>query len=262
MRIFPQLFEGFKAYRGVDDKIRLFRPESNMERMNNSAIRAGLPSFRGEELIKCICRLISIDQEWVPHSLASSLYIRPTLIGIDVSAVLLTKVIYDETNVARALLLFDWLKRTLWLHFPIYDTTHSQFCNVLYVREHNKAETVFLYCLWRHRRHQECCKSDRCIFQYQTIVLDKLRIILLGHNHMFSYKSNTLNCVIWTSDFDSQLCTRAFSSVKFNDRKSDVTLSCINHELSNRFLSLYVVETSNLFLFRSLLLSVIKYLIF
>ncbi|XP_020280716.1 branched-chain-amino-acid aminotransferase, cytosolic isoform X2 [Pseudomyrmex gracilis] len=78
-----ELFEGFKAYRGVDDKIRLFRPESNMERMNNSAIRAGLPSFRGEELIKCICRLISIDQEWVPHSLASSLYIRPTLIGID-----------------------------------------------------------------------------------------------------------------------------------------------------------------------------------
>ncbi|XP_024881218.1 branched-chain-amino-acid aminotransferase, cytosolic-like [Temnothorax curvispinosus] len=78
-----ELFEGMKAYRGVDGKIRLFRPELNMERMNNSAIRVGLPPFRGEELIKCICRLISIDQEWVPHSTASSLYIRPTLIGID-----------------------------------------------------------------------------------------------------------------------------------------------------------------------------------
>lgn len=77
-----------KAYRGVDGKIRLFRPELNMERMNNSAIRSGLPPFRGEELIKCICRLISIDQEWVPHSTASSLYIRPTLIGIDVSIIL------------------------------------------------------------------------------------------------------------------------------------------------------------------------------
>ncbi|XP_036140729.1 branched-chain-amino-acid aminotransferase, cytosolic isoform X2 [Monomorium pharaonis] len=78
-----QLFEGMKAYRGVDGKIRLFRPELNMERMNNSAVKSGLPSFGGEELIKCICRLISIDQEWVPHSTSSSLYIRPTLIGID-----------------------------------------------------------------------------------------------------------------------------------------------------------------------------------
>lgn len=80
-----------KAYRGVDGKIRLFRPELNMERMNNSAVRSGLPPFRGEELIKCLCRLISIDQEWVPHSTASSLYIRPTLIGIDVSTVLLLR---------------------------------------------------------------------------------------------------------------------------------------------------------------------------
>ncbi|TGZ53132.1 Branched-chain-amino-acid aminotransferase [Temnothorax longispinosus] len=78
-----ELIKCMKAYRGVDGKIRLFRPELNMERMNNSAIRVGLPPFRGEELIKCICRLISIDQEWVPHSTASSLYIRPTLIGID-----------------------------------------------------------------------------------------------------------------------------------------------------------------------------------
>lgn len=79
------MFEGLKAYRGVDGKIRIFRPELNMERMNNSAMRTGLPVFIGEELIKCLCRLISIDQEWVPHSTASSLYIRPTMIGIDVS---------------------------------------------------------------------------------------------------------------------------------------------------------------------------------
>ncbi|XP_076303212.1 branched-chain-amino-acid aminotransferase, cytosolic-like isoform X1 [Lasioglossum baleicum] len=78
-----ELFEGLKAYRGVDGKIRLFRPDLNMDRMNSSAMRTGLPTFLSEELIKCCCRLISIDQEWVPHSTASSLYIRPTLIGID-----------------------------------------------------------------------------------------------------------------------------------------------------------------------------------
>ena len=30
-------------------------------------------------------RLIQIDQEWVPHDTSSSLYIRPTLIGLDTS---------------------------------------------------------------------------------------------------------------------------------------------------------------------------------
>ncbi|XP_038213500.1 branched-chain-amino-acid aminotransferase, cytosolic [Zerene cesonia] len=78
-----QLFEGLKAYRGVDDKIRLFRPDLNMERMNLAAQRSGLPMFDGEELIKCIIRLVQIDQEWVPHSETSTLYIRPTLIGTE-----------------------------------------------------------------------------------------------------------------------------------------------------------------------------------
>lgn len=74
-----------KAYRGVDGKIRIFRPNMNMNRMNLAAKRSGLPTFEGEEFIKCLSRLISIDSEWVPHTEAASLYIRPTLIGIDVS---------------------------------------------------------------------------------------------------------------------------------------------------------------------------------
>ncbi|XP_049865319.1 branched-chain-amino-acid aminotransferase, cytosolic [Pectinophora gossypiella] len=78
-----QLFEGLKAYRGADDKIRLFRPDLNMERMNLAAQRSGLPTFDSEELIKCICRLVQIDQEWVPHSETSTLYIRPTLIATE-----------------------------------------------------------------------------------------------------------------------------------------------------------------------------------
>lgn len=80
-----QLFEGMKAYRGVDGKIRMFRPNMNMNRMNLSAKRSGLPTFDGDEYIKCMQRLVSIDQEWVPHTEKASLYLRPTLIGIDVS---------------------------------------------------------------------------------------------------------------------------------------------------------------------------------
>lgn len=78
-----ELFEGMKAYRGVDGKIRIFRPEMNMARMNASAISSGLPTFDSEEMIKCMKRLVQVDQEWVPHGEASSLYLRPTLIGID-----------------------------------------------------------------------------------------------------------------------------------------------------------------------------------
>lgn len=80
-----QLFEGMKAFRGVDGQIRLFRPEKNMERMNRTALRASLPQFSIPDMLKCLDRLVAIDQEWVPHSEASSLYIRPSLIGIDVS---------------------------------------------------------------------------------------------------------------------------------------------------------------------------------
>ncbi|XP_074019690.1 branched-chain-amino-acid aminotransferase, cytosolic isoform X5 [Numenius arquata] len=42
-----ELFEGMKAYRGVDGKIRLFRPTLNMDRMARSAIRAALPPSLG-----------------------------------------------------------------------------------------------------------------------------------------------------------------------------------------------------------------------
>lgn len=74
-----------KAYRGVDGKIRIFRPDMNMARMNLAAQRSGLPTFEGKEFVQCLSHLLSIDSEWVPHTESASLYIRPTLIGIDVS---------------------------------------------------------------------------------------------------------------------------------------------------------------------------------
>lgn len=73
-----------KAFRGVDDEIRLFRPGMNMARMNRTAARSALPTFDGDELIHLLKKLVSVDQEWVPHTESSSLYIRPTLIGTEV----------------------------------------------------------------------------------------------------------------------------------------------------------------------------------
>lgn len=74
-----------KSYRGVDGKIRLFRPDKNMRRMHGSAARAALPTFDVKECLKCINELIRVDSDWVPYSTSASLYVRPTMIGTDVS---------------------------------------------------------------------------------------------------------------------------------------------------------------------------------
>ncbi|XP_053308192.1 branched-chain-amino-acid aminotransferase, cytosolic-like [Spea bombifrons] len=80
-----ELFEGMKAFRGDDNRVRLFRPNLNLERMHRTALRAALPSFDKDELLECLRKLIEIDQDWVPHSNTASLYIRPTFIGTEPS---------------------------------------------------------------------------------------------------------------------------------------------------------------------------------
>ncbi|XP_029901289.1 branched-chain-amino-acid aminotransferase, cytosolic isoform X2 [Myripristis murdjan] len=80
-----ELFEGMKAYRGPDSKVRLFRPMLNMNRMAKSAERACLPAFDQSELLECIRRLVEIEQDWIPQSESVSLYIRPTFIGTEPS---------------------------------------------------------------------------------------------------------------------------------------------------------------------------------
>jgi branched-chain amino acid aminotransferase len=76
-----ECFEGLKAYLDDNDKIRLFRPDKNMERMNNSLKRLRLPTFEGDELLKCIKQLLKTDKDWIPRGSGYSLYLRPTAIG-------------------------------------------------------------------------------------------------------------------------------------------------------------------------------------
>lgn len=77
-----EIYEGMKAYRGEDNRVRLFRPDLNLKRMNVSAKRACLPTFAPTELLECIKRLILVDMSWVPAA-PSSLYIRPCLLGTE-----------------------------------------------------------------------------------------------------------------------------------------------------------------------------------
>lgn len=77
----PNTFEGMKAYRGPDGKVRLFRPDLNMRRLTRSAERVALPPFDTDALLELIKRLVDIESEWVPDAPEYSLYIRPTIIG-------------------------------------------------------------------------------------------------------------------------------------------------------------------------------------
>ncbi|KAI9850141.1 MAG: hypothetical protein M1838_006028 [Thelocarpon superellum] len=80
-----ECFEGLKAYRGFDGKLRLFRPDRNCARMLMSATRIALPAFPPEEMQKLITHLMAIDgPKWLPESRPGSfIYLRPTMIGTD-----------------------------------------------------------------------------------------------------------------------------------------------------------------------------------
>ncbi|GIX94994.1 branched-chain-amino-acid aminotransferase, mitochondrial [Caerostris darwini] len=80
-----ELFEGMKAFKSRNGQAYLFRPDLNMKRMLLTAERASLPKFDGDELLKCMKKLIAIDQHWIPEKEGCALYIRPTFIGIDPS---------------------------------------------------------------------------------------------------------------------------------------------------------------------------------
>lgn len=78
-----ELFEGLKAYRREDGKIQLFRPDKNIERMNNTCKRMCVPTIPPEDALQAIRALVKVDQDWVPHSAGTSLYIRPFIIATE-----------------------------------------------------------------------------------------------------------------------------------------------------------------------------------
>ncbi len=78
-----EIFEGLKAYRQVDGKIALFRPEKNFERFNNSAKRLSMPEVDIDLVMSELEKLILLDQDWIPHRDGYSLYIRPIMIGTE-----------------------------------------------------------------------------------------------------------------------------------------------------------------------------------
>ena len=77
------VFEGLKAYVTNDGAVRLFRPEQNMRRMNQSCARLCMPQIDEELAIKALKELLIIDKEWIPTAEGTSLYIRPFMIATE-----------------------------------------------------------------------------------------------------------------------------------------------------------------------------------
>ncbi|CAG7564855.1 unnamed protein product [Fusarium equiseti] len=76
-----ECFEGMKAYKDKNGKVRLFRPDMNMARLNKSAARIALPTFEPHDFTKLVSTLANLDSRFIPDKRGYSLYLRPTMIG-------------------------------------------------------------------------------------------------------------------------------------------------------------------------------------
>lgn len=77
------VFEGLKAYKAADQSIRLFRPRSNIQRLNRSNDRLSIPPIDEELALQALKELVRVDQDWIPQGEGTSLYIRPFVIATE-----------------------------------------------------------------------------------------------------------------------------------------------------------------------------------
>ena len=77
-----EAFEGLKAYRGKDGKIRIFRPEANAERLQSTCRGILMPELPTEKFCEAVKKVVKANERFIPpYESGASLYIRPLLIG-------------------------------------------------------------------------------------------------------------------------------------------------------------------------------------
>lgn len=77
------IFEGVKAYKDPQGNALIFRPYDNWKRMNRSAERMAMPAIPKEIFIEGMRQLVKLDQNWIPTTEETSLYIRPFMVATD-----------------------------------------------------------------------------------------------------------------------------------------------------------------------------------
>ena len=77
-----QVFEGLKAYKTIDDRVVLFRPDMNAERFYNSALTMCMPPFDKDKFVKAAISVVRANIDEVPpYSSGATLYLRPYMFG-------------------------------------------------------------------------------------------------------------------------------------------------------------------------------------
>ena len=77
-----EAFEGLKAFRGKDGKIRIFRVKENALRMQSSCHGILMQELSVEKFEAAVIKAVEMNERFVPpYESGSSLYIRPLLIG-------------------------------------------------------------------------------------------------------------------------------------------------------------------------------------
>lgn len=77
-----EAFEGLKAYRCKDGKIRIFRMEANAERLQSTCRGILMPELPTELFCEMVKKVVKLNERFIPpYESGASLYIRPLLIG-------------------------------------------------------------------------------------------------------------------------------------------------------------------------------------
>ena len=99
-----EMFEGLKAYKGVNGETLLFRPDMNGKRTNDTNDRLCIPQIPVEDFVQAVKAIVKVDEDWIPTEPGTSLYIRPFVIatepflGVDVSDTFLFMIILSPSG--------------------------------------------------------------------------------------------------------------------------------------------------------------------
>jgi len=78
-----EIFEGLKAFRGKDGKIRIFRLEENARRIADSARGLMMAPIPEDLFREMVLKVVKLNERFVPpYGSGASLYIRPLEVGI------------------------------------------------------------------------------------------------------------------------------------------------------------------------------------
>ena len=81
-----EAFEGLKAFRCKDGKIRIFRPDENAARMQSTSRGIVMPEMPTDKFVEMCKKVVKMNERFIPpYGTGASLYLRPLLIGTGIT---------------------------------------------------------------------------------------------------------------------------------------------------------------------------------